>query len=306
MSGSLFHEPVLCEEAVRLLVTDPSGIYVDGTLGGGGHAGRICERLTASGRLIALDADADAVRSASARLAVWGDRVTVVHANFVFLREVLLGEGIVRLDGVLLDLGVSSFQLDAPGKGFTFRTDAPLDMRFDRQAGRTAADVVNTCPEAELAGILSRYGEERRSRMIARSIVRRRPFYTTGALRDAVASVVDGPQRTKSLARVFQALRIEVNRELDHLERVLDEARALLVDGGRLVVISYHSLEDRMVKRFLRETEDVPPLLPVSPVMPFRPITRGAVVPSAAEVRRNPRSRSAKLRAAERVREHKT
>jgi 16S rRNA (cytosine1402-N4)-methyltransferase len=203
---------------------------------------------------------------------------------------------------VLLDLGLSSFQLDAPGKGFSYRIDEPLDMRFDRRAGPTAADVLNSRSESELARIIAEYGEERRARAVARAIVRRRPLNTTGALFDAVSAVVGGPHRTKSLSRVFQAIRIEVNGELENLESVLNETRDLLIHGGRLVVIAYHSLEDRMVKRFMRETVPTPPLLPATPSAPFRLLTRRALLPGEAELRKNPRARSARLRAAERLR----
>jgi len=301
----MYHAPVLPEEAVAFLNISGSRTYVDGTVGGGGHAVLICERLTEGGRLICVDRDEQALAAARARLAKFADRVTFVHAPFGAVAERLAALGVGRVAGLLLDLGVSSHQLDDGARGFTFRTDAQLDMRMDARQGLSALEVVNTYDAGRLADILWRYGEERHARRIARRICDRRPIGTTGDLRDAVASVTGGAHAVKSLARVFQAIRIEVNGELDQLEEVLTATPGLLAENGRLVVISYHSLEDRIVKEFLRRESTPPPGLPLLPSVPgpvrFRQITRKPVVPSAQEMAKNPRSRSAKLRAGERT-----
>jgi len=296
---------VFCQEAVDALVTDPGGTYVDGTIGGGGHAQTICARLSGPGLLIGLDADEDALSEARVRLAPAGNRVRFVHANFGDLRSVLDESGIGFFHGLLLDLGVSSYQLDAPVRGFSFREDEPLDMRLDRRAPFTARDLVNERSEWELADILWQYGEERHARRIARRLITARPVETTGALRDVVASVVGRQFLNKSLARVFQALRIEVNAELENLKRVLPEAVRRLHPGGRIVVIAYHSLEDRIVKEFFRSASappesQYPALLPQPTVMvPLRVLTRKPVMPAETETALNPRARSAKMRVAE-------
>jgi 16S rRNA (cytosine1402-N4)-methyltransferase len=301
----MYHAPVLCEEAVASLNITGSDTYVDGTAGGGGHAERICERLEANGRLICVDRDAEAITAARERLARYAARVTFVHAPFGTLAGELRALGIGRVAGLLLDLGVSSRQLDDGGRGFTFRADAPLDMRMDRRQGLGALEVVNNYDESRLAEILWRYGEERFSRRIAREICRRRPVRTTGELRDAVSAAAGGAHAVKSLARVFQAVRIEVNDELEQLQELLETTPSLLAAGGRLVVIAYHSLEDRIVKEFLRRESTPPPgraLVPDEPgPVRFRLIGRKAVVPGAEEVRANPRARSAKMRVAERT-----
>ena len=305
MTSPPFHIPVFCQEAVDALVTDPGGTYVDGTIGGGGHAQTICARLSGPGLLIGLDADEDALSEARVRLAPAGNRVRFVHANFGDLRSVLDESGIGFFHGLLLDLGVSSYQLDAPVRGFSFREDEPLDMRLDRRAPFTARDLVNERSERELADILWQYGEERHARRIARRLITARPVETTGALRDVVASVVGRQFLNKSLARVFQALRIEVNAELENLKRVLPEAVRRLHPGGRIVVIAYHSLEDRIVKEFFRSAStppesQYPALLPQPTVMvPLRVLTRKPVVPAETETALNPRARSAKMRVAE-------
>jgi 16S rRNA (cytosine1402-N4)-methyltransferase len=307
MTPPAFHIPVLCQEAVEALVTDPGGTYVDGTMGGGGHAEAICARLSGSGLLIGLDADEDALTEARARLARAGNRVLFMHANFGDLSPVLDEAGIGFFHGLLLDLGVSSHQLDAPVRGFSFREDEPLDMRLDRRAPFTARDLVNERSEQELAEILWRYGEERHARRIARRLISARPVETTGALRDVVASVVGRQFLNKSLARVFQALRIEVNAELENLKRVLPGALPRLHPGGRIVVIAYHSLEDRIVKEFFRSAStppesQYPALLPQPTVeVPLRVLTRKPVVPAETEAALNPRARSAKMRVAEKI-----
>ena len=307
MTVSSYHTPVLLRESLEYLVTDPGGVYVDATLGGGGHTDALLSRLSPSGRVIALDQDDEAIAEASKRLASYGGRAILRRANFGGVLDEVHAAGATSVDGVLLDLGVSSHQLDDPARGFSFRGDERLDMRMDRRSGRSAYDVVNATEETELARILWEYGEERRSRQIARAIVRQRPVESTAALADLVGSLAPGPMATKSMARVFQAIRIEVNQELAQLRRCLSDIPAMLRTGGRLVVISYHSLEDRIVKEFIRESaaDRIPSgskFLPDQPRTPvLRPLTKKPVVAGPEEERSNPRSRSAKLRAAEKV-----
>jgi 16S rRNA (cytosine1402-N4)-methyltransferase len=303
----LYHDPVLCTETLDLLVTDPRGVYVDGTLGGGGHTSRLLERLGPGARIIGFDVDQDALTAAGTRLAGASSSVTFVRENFRRMAPALRGLGITQVNGILLDLGVSSYQLDAEGKGFSFRTDERLDMRMDLRSPLSAREVVNTYEEERLADILYYYGEERESRRIARLIGRRRPLDTTGDLAAVVESAVGQRHLTKSLARVFQAIRIEVNGELDALREALAAIPDLLAPGGRCAVISYHSLEDRMVKNFFREesAESIPSgnkLLPDTPRTPkLRLLTKKPVTAGDEELALNPRSRSAKLRGAERI-----
>lgn len=299
------HTPVLLAEAVTLLAPRPEGVYVDCTVGPGGHAADILDRSTPGGRLIGFDRDAETLGLARQRLSRYGDRVTLHHGDYRTLAE---REPDLAADGILADLGLSSLQLDDPGRGFGFRADGPLDMRYDRRSGEAAADLLNRIPEAELTAILRRYGQEPRARAISRAIVARReraPLRSTGDLQQAVHSVT-GPRRgrrTDPATRTFQAVRIAVNNELEGLEAFLESAAGLLAEGGVLVVIAYHSLEDRAVKRTftgLTGPCTCPPGLPVcacghgrSPfvIEPSRPIT-----PGAEERQLNPRSRSARLR----------
>jgi len=302
-----FHVPVLCAEAVEFLVGDPEQTYVDGTVGGGGHAAAICGRLRGHGRLVGFDADDEALHRAQAQLAGYGERVLLLHANFKDLRQELDAHSIGAIGGLLLDLGVSSHQLDAAARGFSFRSDERLDMRMDRRQAVSAWEVVNSYDERALADVLWRYGEEHRSRRIAAKIVAARHIDTTGELKKVVESVAGGRFLTKTLARVFQALRIEVNAELSNLERVLHDGLDALSTGGRIVVISYHSLEDRIVKEFFRKeaagrTGPVHPYAKSTPAVPrLRLLTRKPIGPSAIEAGVNPRGRSAKLRAAEKL-----
>jgi 16S rRNA (cytosine1402-N4)-methyltransferase len=301
--STAYHTPVLCDAAVRILVSEPSWTYVDGTLGGGGHAEAICRRLSESGHLIACDRDEDALVFSRERLARYAGVVRFVHTDLGSLGGHLRSSG--PIGGLLLDLGVSSYQLDEGSRGFSFQGAHPLDMRMDRRQQRTAAEVVNASSEKILGEILFRYGEERSARRIARVIVARRPMQTTAELRRAVEEAVGPRFLVKSLARVFQALRIEVNQELNQLRGVLETATPLLRKGGRVVVISYHSLEDRIVKEFFRREAagSIPsghPLLPDEVRVPvLRILTRRPLVPGFEEVADNPRARSAKLRAAE-------
>jgi 16S rRNA (cytosine1402-N4)-methyltransferase len=305
------HDPVMLDTAVELLAVHPGGHYVDATAGLGGHAEAILGASQPEGRLLGIDRDAEAIEVAGSRLSRFGDEAAVlVEGNFRDIAEICQRHGFAPVDGVLFDLGISSLQLDAPGRGFSFRRDEPLDMRMGADADETAADIVNTYDEQRLAALIWRYGEERRSRAIARSIVRQRPLHTTGELVNAIEQAVGrGRERQIHPATLtFQALRIAVNHELDSLEDSLEGARGLLAGvGSRLVVISFHSLEDRIVKQYLLKESSTcvcPPRTPVcvcGKVANLRVLTKRPRTASAAEVARNPRARSAKLRAAESI-----
>ncbi len=309
MHTASYHTPVLLNEVLDLLLTSTTGTYVDATLGGGGHAEALAQRLQGPGRVIGIDADTDAITFSKSRLAPFGDRVILVRQNFGNLRTVLSQAGIGKVTGILFDLGVSSFQLDDPEKGFSFRTNQRLDLRMDRSQPFDASQLVNTYGERELAEVLTTYGEERHARRIARRIVEQRtraPIETTGRLAEMVRDTVGGKDVIKSLARVFQALRIEVNDELSRLQKALADSIDLLDQNGRLVVISYHSLEDRIVKSAFREASatSVPSGTKLAPpraiTAKLRLLTRKPLVASKSEIGANPRARSAKLRAAER------
>jgi 16S rRNA (cytosine1402-N4)-methyltransferase len=305
-----YHTPVLLEEVAGLLITNKSGIYVDGTVGGGGHAEKILNSLYDDGRLVGLDVDADAVRHSSERLTEFGNRATVLRGNFADLPHLLLDLGIERVSGILLDLGVSSHQLDQNGRGFSHRWKGKLDMRMDQTAGVDAQRVVNWYSEGSLARIFFEYGEEKRATAIARAIARyreKKEITTTEELSKIISLTLGGPHLTKTLSRIFQAIRIEINRELENLKKLLNESVDLLEVGGRMVVISYHSLEDRIVKDFFRYESLAcvcPPNVPWCVCGKRRRLTiltRKCIVPSSREISNNPRSRSAKLRAAERI-----
>lgn len=305
------HEPVMLREAIDALDLRPGGRYVDATVGLGGHAEAILEAVSPDGRLLGIDRDAQALAVAGQRLARFGEEAAVlVEGNFEDIAEICERHGFAPVDGVLFDLGVSSLQLDAPGRGFSFQRDEPLDMRMGADAEESAADILNTYDEQRLAALIWRYGEERRSRAIARAIVRRRPLHTTGELVNAIEQAVGrGRERQIHPATLtFQALRIAVNHELDSLEDSLEGARGLLAGvGSRLVVISFHSLEDRIVKHYLLKQSSTcicPPRTPVcicGKVANLRILTKRGRTASAAEVARNPRARSARLRAAESI-----
>jgi len=303
------HVPVLYQEVLDALRPAPGKKYIDLTVGAAGHARGILERSSPTGRLLAVDADAEAVRFARSALRDLGERAIVRHGFFDDVEALAREEGFVPADGILADLGLSSRQLAAPERGFSFQMTGPLDMRLDPTTqGTTAADLVNTLPEAELADILYRYGEERRSRAVARAIVRQRPLHTTSELAEVVARAVGGPRRRIHPAtRTFMALRIAVNDELGALERMLPQAVALLAPGGRLAVISFHSLEDRIVKGFLRREAVGCICPPEAPVCTcgrkprVRLVTRRPIEPTPEECARNPRSRSARLRVAEKL-----
>ncbi|MGH2459878.1 MAG: 16S rRNA (cytosine(1402)-N(4))-methyltransferase RsmH [Chloroflexota bacterium] len=306
------HVPVLLPETLDLLQPRPGGVYVDGTLGGAGHAEAILERSTPGGRLLGLDLDPEAIERARERLARFDDRVVLAHDSFADLERVARWNGFAPADGILLDLGLSSFQLAHAERGFGFRTTAPLDMRFNpRQAGPSARDLVNQLDALELADLLRRFGEEPLARRIARAIVdarRRAPIETTTELAEIIQRST-GRQRAKThpATRTFQALRIAVNRELEALESALPQAIEILAPSGRLAVISFHSLEDRIVKRFFVEQAAsciCPPGLPVC-VCGHQPrvtlLTRRGVRATPEELSQNPRSRSAILRAVEKL-----
>ena len=301
------HEPVLLPEILEFLFhpgAPAGGFYCDATVGMGGHGQAILQSSAPDGRLLGLDRDPDALAFARARLASFGDRVTLVHAPFSELASALSARGVTGVDGILADLGVSSPQLDRAERGFSFQRSGPLDMRMDQTRGETAAALLARLDERELVGILRDLGEERFAGRIARRIVEARDAGTldsTGALADVVAQAVPARERHKNPAtRTFQALRIAVNRELDELAAFLADAPGLLRPGGRLCIIAFHSLEDRMVKRRFRALGEPRPEVPGDQPR-FRPVTKRIVVASEAEQERNPRSRSAKLRVLERI-----
>ncbi len=313
------HTPVMVQEVIDHLAPEPGGTYVDGTLGGGGHARRILSRIGPGGRLVGIDRDADAIENARKTLTGFGEALHLVHDSFSNLPEILARLGIEAVDGVLLDLGVSLHQIRDGGRGFSFSVDEPLDMRMDRRTGETARDLVNRLDRDRLAGIFREYGEERFARRIAGRIVSRRrdrPFETSKDLAAVIRSAVPGPRhrgagRIDPATRSFMALRIAVNAELEHLDNFLaalaEGGAAIFRPGGRICVLAFHSLEDRIVKRRFQEMEKgciCPPALPRcacgrSPC--FRVLTRKPLRPDSAEVAQNPMARSTRLRAAEKI-----
>jgi 16S rRNA (cytosine1402-N4)-methyltransferase len=309
MGGALPHHPVLYNETISALQPRGSCSYVDGTVGAGGHAWGILEASSPDGKLLGLDLDPLAIKLADERLSGYGERVTLVQASYDSLLQQLKALGWVSVEGILLDLGVSSMQLDLPERGFSFQSDAPLDMRFDPRRPQTAADLVNSLPERELADLIYRYGEERQARKIASAIVKARPITTTGQLSQLVSRVTGSSKqrRIHPATLTFQALRIAVNRELEALESFLPQAVTALSPGGRLAVIAYHSLEDRLVKQYFRqESQDCicPPRQPVCTCghqASLKEITRRPIVPQDSEIERNPRARSARLRVVEKL-----
>jgi 16S rRNA (cytosine1402-N4)-methyltransferase len=297
MEQPVYHIPALLDETMAGLAVKPDGTYVDVTYGGGGHSRAILERLGPKGRLIGMDQDMDAWEN-----RLMDQRFTFAHGNFAYLKNFLRYYGVDGVDGILADLGVSFHHFDAVERGFTFRADAPLDMRMNRAASFTAQELLNTYTEERLADVLYLYGELRQSRRLAAAIVKSRPLTTTGQLVDAVRPLLKPSQEKKELSMVFQALRIQVNGELDALQSLLSQSLEVLNPGGRLAIITYHSLEDRLVKNFMRtgniegkQEKDFFGRV----CTPWRVVTGKPIVPSAEEVERNPRSRSAKLRVAE-------
>ena len=302
---SAYHAPVLCKTVVEGLVTKRDGVYVDGTMGGGGHTAALLDALAPGGRVVGIDRDADAIAEARRRLApaVEAGRLITVHGAFAQLPLWLANLELEHVDGILVDLGVSSHQIDTAARGFSFQASGDLDMRMDVAQDVSAHAIVNTTPQAALADLIYQYGEERRSRRIAERIVMARPLETTAELAEVVRKAVPAREAAKTLARVFQAIRIAVNGELDELEDLLAAAVETLAPDGRLAVISYHSLEDRRVKHFMKFGN-----LEGAPIhdmygnlqTPWRLITRKVVKADAHEVATNPRARSARLRIAAR------
>jgi 16S rRNA (cytosine1402-N4)-methyltransferase len=304
------HVPVLLDEVVAGLQPRPGGRFVDCTIGPGGHAAAILERISPSGRLLGIDADPNAIKISKDRFSNYGEAVTLVNDNFVNLDAICKEYLFHPVDGILFDLGVSSLQLDTAERGFSFHLDAPLDMRFSPEQGLTASDIVNRFSEQELAKLIERYGEERHSRRIARYIAQNRPITTTAELAQLVeqASVASSRRsRIHPATRTFMALRIAVNSELQNLELALKQTPDLLRPGGRLTVISYHSLEDRIVKQFMRYAASscvCPPgtiICRCGHAPTLKLISRKVIKPASLEIESNPRSRSARLRIAERL-----
>lgn len=313
MSEQFSHIPVLLNETLEFLAPERGGIFVDGTLGGGGHAEAVLTRLPQTGRLIGIDRDWEAVHAAGDRLSSFGDRFTALHGNFFEMKTLLSGIGISEVNGILLDLGVSSHQLDTQERGFSYKTDAPLDMRMDQGARLSAKDIVNTYAESELARIFFAYGEERFSRRIAEKICRAReqyPIETTLQLAQIVREAIPGKYRNEPqhpARRTFQALRIEVNSELAGLDQAVEQACDLLQKGGRLCIITFHSLEDRIVKQAFRRFENpctCPPSAPIcicGKTPKAKILTKKPLTASAEEEAQNSRSTSAKLRCIEKI-----
>jgi len=302
------HVPALLDEVIAALQPRRGGYFVDCTLGLGGHAAAILGKISPSGKLLGIDVDPEAIKVSQDRLSDYGEAVTLVNDNFVNLEAICGRYHFHPVDGILFDLGVSSLQLDTAERGFSFHLDAPLNMRFDSGQGLTASDIVNSFPEQELAKLIERYGEERHSRRIARYIVQNRPIATTVELARLVEQVLGGKRaKIHPATRTFMALRIAVNNELQNLELALKQTINLLCPGGRLAVISYHSLEDRIVKQFTRYAASsclCPPgtvICRCGHVPTLKLISRKVIKPSSLEVESNPRSRSAKLRIAERL-----
>ncbi len=304
---ALPHQPVLYKEIIHALRPKRGGRYVDGTLGAGGHASGLLEASAPDGQLLGLDVDPQALQHAHRKLAPFGERARLIHASYATLRQRLDELGWNSVDGILLDLGASSMQFDSPKRGFSFLADGPLDMRFDPANPLTAAQIVNEWPEAELANVIYRYGEEPASRRIARAIVQSRPITGTGNLAAVIERVQPRRGPHHPATQTFQALRIAVNGELDAVEQTLPVAVQALGPGGRLAVISFHSLEDRIVKEFFRfESRDCicPPKQPVCTCghkASIREIARRPITPAEEEITQNPRARSAKLRVAEKL-----
>ena len=308
------HKSVLLFETIDNLNIKPDGIYVDGTLGGGGHSFQILKRLGDGGRLIGIDQDEDALKAAGERLAIFGDKVTTVRSNYCHMKQVLHDLGIEKVSGIVLDLGVSSYQLDEPERGFTYREDVPLDMRMDRRNPKTAKNIVNEYSEMELFRIIRDYGEDKFAKNIAKHIVaarEKKEIETTGELIEIIKAAIPAKVRATGghpAKKTFQAIRIELNAELEVLQNSLDEMIDLLEDGGRICIITFHSLEDRIVKTIYKTNENpctCPSHFPVC-VCGKEPkgkvITRKPIVPSDEELENNSRSKSSKLRVFERIR----
>ena len=309
------HKSVLLFETIENLNIKPNGIYVDGTLGGGGHSFQILKQLGDGGRLIGIDQDEDALKAAGERLAIFEDKVTTVRSNYCHMKQVLHELGIEKVSGIVLDLGVSSYQLDEPERGFTYREDVPLDMRMDRRQPKTAKNIVNEYSEMELFRIIRDYGEDKFAKNIAKHIVaarEKKEIETTGELIEIIKAAIPAKVRATGghpAKKTFQAIRIELNAELEVLQNSLDEMIDLLDDGGRICIITFHSLEDRIVKTIYKRNENpctCPSHFPVcvcGKKSKGKVITRKPIVPSEEELEYNSRAKSSKLRVFERVRE---
>ena len=307
------HKSVLLHEVIDSLNVQPDGIYVDGTLGGAGHAYEVCRRLGPDGRMIGIDQDEDAIAAATKRLSEFGDRVTIVRSNYEAMKEVLHDLGIEKVNGITLDLGVSSYQLDAAERGFSYREDAPLDMRMDQRSSFSAREIINEYSEMELFRVIRDYGEDKFAKNIAKHIVaarKQKPIETTGELNEIIKAAIPAKMRAEGghpSKRTFQAIRIECNHELEVLKDSLNELIDLLNPGGRLCIITFHSLEDRIVKSAFRKNENpctCPSHFPVcvcGKISKGKVITRKPILPSEAETESNSRSKSAKLRIFERA-----
>lgn len=283
------HIPVLLQPVIEFLAPHPEGRYIDGTVGAGGHAAAILDASAPLGRVLGIDADPQALALAADNLAPYGDRLILEHSNYSHMKAVAERQGFVPAEGIVLDLGLSSMQLNDPARGFSFQSEGALDMRFNPDDAVTAADLVNTLSEKDLADLIFQYGEDHASRRIARAIVAARPISTAVQLAGVIERAIGRHGRMHPATRTFQALRIEVNRELEMLEEVLPQIGEVLAPGGRVVIITFHSLEDRIVKNFFRDCQDL------------QVLTKHPVRPARDEQLSNPRSRSSKLRAAERV-----
>jgi 16S rRNA (cytosine1402-N4)-methyltransferase len=307
------HKTVLLEETVAGLDIKPDGVYVDCTMGGAGHSELILKQLSSQGKLYAFDQDETAIENAKSKLSKYGDKITMIKSNFLHLKEALGDAGVTEVDGVLYDLGVSSPQLDTPERGFSYHHDAPLDMRMDKDASLSAYEVVNEWPYEDLVRIFFRYGEEKFSKQIARKIEAARekaPIETTSQLVELIKEAIPAPARRKGghpAKRIFQAIRIAVNDELGVFEKSLEQAIDILKPGGRISVITFHSLEDRICKATFKKASETPPLPPGLPIIPdeFKPVlklvARKPILPSEEELEENNRARSAKLRVAEKL-----
>ena len=307
MDDEIIHVPVLFDEVLEYLRPQSRGLYIDGTLGAGGHTLGILQASAPDGRVLAFDRDSEAIRFVQRRLAEYSERIIYENANYAEMGALAAAHQFTQVDGILLDLGLSSRQLADGERGFSFQREGPLDMRFDPTAGETAADLLNNISESELADIFWRYGEVTNSRHIARLIVANRPFYSTTEFAQFIAANVRKKGRIHPATQLFQALRIEVNRELDAVEKGIKAAIDLLKSGGRLAVISFHSLEDRFVKRYFRDLAQdciCPPQQPICTCgnqAIIKLVSRKAIKASAQETVVNPRSRSARLRVAEKL-----
>jgi 16S rRNA (cytosine1402-N4)-methyltransferase len=304
-----YHVPVMLRESSEFLISNPTGTYFDATLGFGGHSSEFLSLIDSNAKIVAVDKDIDAFEN-SKRKFVNEKRISIYNASFTEIKNISKLENIDGFDGIFADLGVSSYQLDNKSSGFTYRDEAELDLRMDKSIGRPAWHFINNTEESELASIFFKYGEEKKSRLIARKIMLERelhPIKSTTQLRNIIEAITPERFRNKTLSRIFQALRIYVNNELEELERFLNMSVDLLRKGGRIVILSYHSLEDRIVKEIFKyETKSCvcPPELPVcscNKVSRLKILTKKPVLPTAIEIQANPRSRSAKLRAAERI-----